>query len=105
SLRRARAERGCADDADPLVAAAPGGTASSPVDGGGPRAGPGRRGDAFRRCATIIRRACALGDRGAGASGRWPSAPRAGRASVEEIHEDGVDLSEQGRRTTLRATR
>lgn len=28
-----------------------------------------------------------------------------GRLRVEEIHEDGVDLSEQGRRTTLRATR
>jgi len=27
-----------------------------------------------------------------------------GRLRVEEIHEDGVDLSEQGRRTTLRAT-
>ena len=28
-----------------------------------------------------------------------------GRLRVEEIHEDGVDLSEQGRRTTLRAAR
>ena len=28
-----------------------------------------------------------------------------GRLRVEEIHEGGVDLSEQGRRTTLRATR